>query len=144
VRSGTAAPDVHTSAAIKQTLLAAKAPTWVAAGATRARVDKMLAALGIADAVAAKLVLAHSVDEAVELVTSGKSDLMIMLASEILPVAGAQYVGPLPDEFASYVSFAAAVSPASSARPAAERSIAALRAADTASVYASKGMELPR
>ena len=143
VRASTSLPDLKTSDGVKKTFLAAKSVTWVGAGAARAQVDRMLQALGIADAVAAKVALAQSVEEALERVADGKSDLAVMLKSEILPAKGVQYAGPFPGEFASYVSFAGAASAGTTARRAADRVVAELRAPASASAYAAKGMELP-
>jgi molybdate transport system substrate-binding protein len=143
VRAGVALPDLKTNDGVKKTFLAAKSVTWVGAGAARAPVDRMLRELGIADAVAAKLTLAQSVEEGLELVATAKSDLTVMLASEILPAKGVQYAGAFPAEFASYVSFAGAASAGTASRAAGDRVVAALRAPASASAYAAKGMELP-
>lgn len=142
VRAGARKPDIGTSDAIKKALLDAQSPTYVGAGAARAPVDRMLATLGIADAVAPKVVVARSVDEALASVAAGRADMILAPTSEILPVTGVQYVGPLPGEFASYISFAGAVSPTTSAGPAAERFVAELRRPGAASSYRAKGMEL--
>jgi molybdate transport system substrate-binding protein len=142
VRAGAAKPDIGTPDAIKKALLATKSPTYVGAGAARAPVDRMLAALGIADAVASKVVVARSVDEALESVAAGHADMILAPTSEILPAAGVQLVGPLPGEFTSYISFAGAVSPTTSAASAAQRFVAELRRPGAASSYRAKGMEL--
>ena len=143
VRAGAPLPDLKTNDGVKKAFLDAKSVTWVGAGAARAPVNRMLEALGIGDAVAAKVALAQSVEEGLERVADGKSDLTVMLASEILPAKGVQYAGPFPGEFASYVSFAGAASASTSSRMAADKVVAALRAPASASAYAAKGMELP-
>jgi molybdate transport system substrate-binding protein len=143
VRAGAPLPDLKTPDGVKKVFLAAKSVTWVGAGAARAQVDRMLQALGIADAVAAKLALAQSVEEGLKRVADGESDLTVMLASEILPAAGLKYAGPFPGQFASYVSFAGAASATTTSRAAADRFVAALHAPASASAYAAKGMELP-
>src|SRR5262249_24602795 len=89
-------PDLETADGVKKAFLGAKSVTWVGAGAARAQVDKMLAALGISDAVTAKLALVQSVDEAIDRVAGGKSDLAVMLASEILAAGGLEVRGHLP------------------------------------------------
>jgi len=144
VRASAPLPDLKTPDAVKKTFLDAKSVTWVGAGAARVQVDKMLRALGIADAVAAKLALAQSVEESLGRVADGKSDLTVMLASEILPAKGVKYAGPFPEQFASYVSFAGAVGAGTISRAAAARVVAALHAPASASAYAAKGMELTR
>jgi molybdate transport system substrate-binding protein len=143
VRAGAAMPDLETADGVKKAFLDAKSVTWVGSGAARAQVDKMLAGLGIADAVTAKLALVQSVEEGLDRVADGKSDIAVMLASEILPAQGVKYAGRFPAPYTGYVSFAAAASAGSHARAAADRVVAALRAPATLSVYAAKGMELP-
>ena len=143
VRAGAALPDLETADGVKKAFLDAKSVTWVGAGAARAQVDKMLASLGIADAVAAKLALVKSVEEALDRVANGKSDITVMLASEILPAPGVKYAGRFPAPYTGYVSFAGAAGAGTHARAAADRVVAALRAPATLNVYAAKGMELP-
>jgi|SRR5262245_22789860 len=144
VRAGAALPDLETADGVKKAFLDAKSVTWVGAGAARAQVDKMLASLGIADAVAAKLALVQSVEEGLDRVADGKSDITVMLASEILPAQGVKYAGRFPAPYTGYVSFAGAASAGTHARAAVDRVVAALHAPATLNVYAGKGMELPR
>ena len=144
VRAGAALPDLETADGVKKAFLDAKSVTWVGSGAARAQVDKMLSSLGIADAVAAKLALVQSVEEGLDRVADGKSDITVMLASEILPAQGVKYAGRFPAPYPGYVSFAGAAGAGSRARAAAERVVAALHAPATLNVYAAKGMELPK
>jgi molybdate transport system substrate-binding protein len=143
VRAGAPLPNLETADGVKKAFLDAKSVTWVGAGAARAQVDKMLASLGIADAVNAKLALVQSVEEGLDRVADGKSDITVMLASEILPAQGVKYAGPFPAPYTGYVAFAGAANAGTHARAAADRVIAALRAPSTLNVYAGKGMELP-
>jgi len=143
VRAGAALPDLDTADGVKKAFLDAKSVTWVGNGAARAQVDKMLASLGIADAVAAKVALVQSVEEGLDRVADGKSDITVMLASEILPAPGVKYAGRFPAPYTGYVSFAGAASAGTHARAAADRVVAALHAPAAVNVYAGKGMELP-
>jgi molybdate transport system substrate-binding protein len=143
VRAGAPLPNLETADGVKKAFLDAKSVTWVGAGAARAQVDKMLASLGIADAVAAKLALVKSVEEGLDRVADGKSDITVMLASEILPAPGVKYAGRFPAPYTGYVSFAGAAGAGSHARAAADRVVAALHLPATLNVYAAKGMELP-
>ena len=115
VRSGAPKPDIATPETVKKTLLNAKSMTWVTAGASRVHIDRMVESLGIVSEVKAKTVLTQAVDESVERVADGKTEMIITLTSEILPAKGVQYVGPLPAKFQNYVAFAAGVGPKSSA-----------------------------
>jgi molybdate transport system substrate-binding protein len=143
VRDGAPAPDIRTPEAVKQTLLNAKSMTWVSIGASRAHIDRMIEALGIASQVKSKIDLTQSVDESIAHVAQGKTEMIITLTSEILPAKGVRYVGPLPAKFQNYVSFSAGISPKSSVPAAAALFIKRLAAPTAAPVYQAKGMELP-
>ena len=70
--------------------------------------------------------------------------MIVTLISEILPAKGVQYVGPLPDKFQSYVTFAASVRPKAKLPAAGALFIKQLTGVRAAEVYVSKGMEAPR
>lgn len=143
VRSGASKPDVKTPEAVKQTLLNAKSLTWVTAGASRAHIDRMVETLGITAEIKPKTILTQAVDESTASVAQGKTEMILTLISEIVPAKGVQYVGPFPEKFQNYVSFAAGISPKSSAAAASALFIKLLRAPSTASTYEKNGMELP-
>jgi molybdate transport system substrate-binding protein len=141
VKSGAPKPDVRTPEAAKKSLLDAKSLTWVSGGASRAHIDRMLDALGIASDVKSKTVLTRAVDESVALVAEGKNEMILSLTSEVLPAKGIEYVGPLPANFQNYVSFEAGVNPKASAPAAAALFIKLLVAPAVAAAYKAKGME---
>jgi molybdate transport system substrate-binding protein len=143
VRAGAAKPDVRTPEAVKKALLNAKSMTWVAAGASRAHIDRMLEGLGIAADVKSKIQLTQAVDESLARVANGKAEMILTLTSEILPASGVQYVGPFPEKFQNYVSFSAGVGAKSSAPAAAALFIKRLTGLGVIRVYQAKGMELP-
>ena len=96
--------------------------------------------LQIADMVQAKAVLVNGGLVAEKLV-SGEADLAIHQISEILPVRGAQLVGPLPESIQNYTRYAGAVS---SQTPRAELARAFLQSFTTpeaAKTIADKGMQ---
>jgi molybdate transport system substrate-binding protein len=143
VRSGAAKPDIRTPDAVKQTLLNAKSLTWVSVGASRVHIDRMLGSLGIADQVKGKILLTQGVDQSIESVASGKTEMILTLTSEIMPAKGVQYVGPFPATFQNYVAFAAGVSPKSALPAAGALMIKRLSAPAVARAYEARGMELP-
>jgi molybdate transport system substrate-binding protein len=143
VRDGGPKPDVKTPEAVKQTMLNAKSLTWVTAGASREHIDKMIEALGIASAIKSKVALTKGVDESNDLVAQGKNEMVVTLISEIKPAKGVQYVGPLPDQFQSYVKFAAGASPKSALPAASALFIKQLTVPPADKVYVAKGMEGP-
>ena len=140
IRAGTGKPDI-TADGIKQTLLNAKAVTYASDGASRVHIEKMFDALGISDKMKPKLVLVQGSDASLTAVKSGKAELIITLISEILPDKGVELIGPLPEKFQSYVSFAAGVSASSKNADAANALLKFLAAPKAASTFKAKGIQ---
>jgi len=141
VRQGARKPRIGTAAEMKQTALEAKAVTYAGNGASRPHIDAMWQKLGIADAVKAKALLEQGSERSIARVNAGDADVLITLISEILPAPGIDLVGPLPAEFRSEVTFAAAVG-AAAADPAAARAlIASLVSAGATPILRQKGLE---
>jgi molybdate transport system substrate-binding protein len=141
IRAGAAKPDVSTPEALKKALLNAKSITYAAAGASRPPTDKMLAAMGIADALKSKTLLLAGAEETSAAVRDGKAEILITLISEIVSAKGLELAGPLPREFQSYVAFAAGLSPKAQNAEAAKAAIKFLTGAKAAAAYKAKGME---
>lgn len=141
VRQGTRKPRIGTVAEIKQALVDAKGVSYAGNGASRPHIEKMFASLGIGDAMKPKSLLEQGSDGAIARVAKGDAELLITLVSEILPAPGIELVGPLPKEFRSDVTFAAAVS-AAAANPAAARGlIASLVSRESTATLREKGLE---
>lgn len=141
IRAGAAKPDVSTPEALKKTLLNAKSITYAAAGASRPPTDKMLAAMGIADALKSKTLLLSGAEETSAAVREGKAEILITLISEIISAQGLELAGPLPKQFQSYVGFAAGVSPNAKNAEAAKAAVKFLTSPKALAAYKSKGME---
>ena len=126
VRNGATEPDVSSPDAIRRTLLAARSiaysdPKIAPSGI---HLTKILANLGIAEAVHAKTVLRTPFDGGVALVASGAVEIGLYLVSEIQAVEGVKLAGALPAELQSYVIYAGAVAAQS---PAPDAALAFLR-----------------
>ena len=141
IRAGAPKPDVSTPEALKKALLNAKSITYAAASASRPPTDKMLATMGIADALKSKTLLLAGAEETSAAVRDGKAEILITLISEIVSAKGLELAGPLPKEFQTYVSFAAGVSPKAQNAEAAKAAIKFLTGAKAAAAYKAKGME---
>jgi len=118
VRRGAAPCDVSTTEALRASLLAAASlaysdPKLAPSGI---HLDKVLANLGIADAVQPKTTLRTPFDGGVALVADGKVEMGIYLMSEIRMVDGVTLAGLLPSELQSYVVYAGAVAANSSSQ----------------------------
>ncbi|HYS26009.1 MAG TPA: substrate-binding domain-containing protein [Vicinamibacterales bacterium] len=140
-REGAARPDVRTPAAIKQSLLNAKAIAYTGNGASRPAIDRMIERLGVAKEMQAKSHLTAA-GAAPASVAKGESDLVLTLISEILPERGVALAGPLPSDFQAYLGFSAAASAKAAGNAAAAKVIAFLHGSAAAATYNAKGMEV--
>jgi molybdate transport system substrate-binding protein len=136
-RKGAAKPDVATTEKFKQALLAAKSVAYLEAGLTATHVKGVLQKLGIADAVQGKAVNLR----AAEAVAEGKADIGVTQISEILPVAGAELAGLLPDDIQERSVFPAAIATNSKSPDAARALIKFLTLPAAAKLLKAKGLD---
>jgi molybdate transport system substrate-binding protein len=144
IRKGAPRPDIRTSEALKHTLLSSKSLTYAEDGASRVHIEKMLDRLGIFGTMKPRIALTQGSARGLANVAAGQGDLAMTLISEILPVDGVELLGPLPGEFQSYVSFAAAVNVNAKSAEAGTALIRFLAGPSTAPTYKTKGMEPPK
>jgi molybdate transport system substrate-binding protein len=140
-RAGAPKPDISTVAAFKQTLLDARSIVYTdpaKGGASGVYFARVLDRLGIAEQLKGKTILVPGA-QAAEVVARGEAELGIAQGSEIVPVAGAQLVGPLPGELASTTMFAAGIGAASKTPDAAKTLIKFLTGPDAAPRLKTKG-----
>jgi len=142
-RAGAPVPDISSVDAFKQTLLAARSIAYAdpaKGGASGVYFAGVLNRLGITEQLKDKMILVPG-PQAAEVVAKGDAELGVAQASEIVPVAGAQLVGPLPGELASTTVFSAGIGAASKSPEATKRLIQFLTAPDAASRLKTKGFE---
>ncbi len=138
VRAGAPKPEIGTVEALKRTLLQAGTLGY-SDGPSGAYVAGLLVRLGIAEQMAPKTRLTSA--PVGELVAKGEAEIGIQQIVAILPVRGAELVGPLPSELQNIIIYAAGIS-ARAAQPAAARAfIAFLRGPEVARIICAKGME---
>ena len=102
-RAGAPKPDMSSVDAFKRSLLAAKSIVYAdpaKGGASGVYFASVLDRLGIAEQMKPKTILVPGA-QAADVVAKGEAELGVAQASEIVPVAGAQLVGPLPGEYAT-------------------------------------------
>src|SRR5262249_17841395 len=110
-RDGAPKPDISSADALKRALLSAKSIAYgdpALGGVSSVHFARVLDRLGISEQLKAKTMLLRDVFAA-EVVAKDQAELGVGQASEIVPVKGAQLVGPLPGEFASVTVFAAGI-----------------------------------
>jgi molybdate transport system substrate-binding protein len=142
VKSGTLPPETGTVEQFKQAVLNAHKVAYIdpaSGGSSGIYLDGLFQRLGIADAVRVKAVLVPGGLVAERLVTN-EADLAIHQVSEILPVAGVTFVGPLPDAIQNYTTYAAALSSHSTHPQAAQALLATLAGPEAAEILRTKGM----
>ena len=140
VRAGAAKPDIGTTEAFKRTLLAAKSVARSTEGTSGIYFDRLIERLGLAETMRDKIVLGPS-GRVAELVARGEAEMAVQQVPELLPVAGAQYVGPFPPELQLYSDFTAGIASASRHRDVAAAFVKALTAPEAAALFKAAGLE---
>ena len=142
VKAGAPKPDISTPEAFKRALLAAKSIAYSRAGASGIIAAKLMERLGLAGQLKDKIMLVDGVPVA-EVVAKGEAEIGMQQINVILPVAGADYVGPLPAELQSYVDFAVGVLAVSKEREAARELVKFMSSPEAAPLIRKSGMEPP-
>ncbi len=118
IRQGAAKPDISTADAFKRTLLSAKSIAYgdpALGGASSVYFANLLQRPGIAEAVKGKTKLTPS-GESAQPVAAGEAELGIGQISEIVPVRGAELLGPFPADLQVYTAFTAGAKDAAAAQ----------------------------
>jgi molybdate transport system substrate-binding protein len=139
VRAGASKPDIGTVAALRKSLLAAKSVAYSGSVSGTYVSTELYAKLGIASEMAAK---SRRIDrERVgAVVARGDAEIGFQQMSELMPIAGIDVVGPLPDEVQKASVFSAGVIARSTNVEAARKLIAALASPDAAHAIALTGL----
>jgi molybdate transport system substrate-binding protein len=140
VRAGAKKPDISTVEKFKHALLEAKSVVRSRDGASGKAFEALMERLGITEALRDKIVVGPA-GRIAELVARGEGELAVQQVPELVPVKGADYVGPWPHELQTYSLFGAGISAGSKQREVAQAFIAALAAPANAALYKAKGLE---
>jgi len=133
-------PDIGTVENFKRALLEAKSVVRSRDGASGVYFDALLGRLGIAEAMRGKVILGPG-GRVAEFVAKGEADLAIQQISELLPVTGADFVGPVPPELQHYTVFSAGVGVRSADPDMAKAFIGALVTPAAIALFKAKGLE---
>ncbi len=137
IRKGAPRPDLSTTEAFKNTLLAAKSISYNERGLTGNYLKVLFQRLGIADAVKAKF----KDGSGAELVGKGETEIGLTQASEVALVAGVELGGTLPPEIQNYTVFPAAVTASTKEPDAAKALLKFLATPEAARLMKAKGLE---
>ena len=106
VKNGSPLPDISTEAQLREALLAAKSIAYSASASGVYYETELLKKLGIHDQVMPKS--RKIVTERVgTIVARGEAELGLQQVSELLPIEGISFVGPLPESVQKYTVFSA-------------------------------------
>jgi molybdate transport system substrate-binding protein len=138
IRAGAPKPDIATVENLKAALLAARTIGY-SDGPSGAYIADLLVRLGIGEAVKPKIRLTSR--PVAEIVASGEAEIGMQQIVAILPVMGAQLVGPLPSELQNVIVYAAGVAATAHDAEAARAFIAFMTTPDVARITRTVGME---
>ena len=109
-------------------------------GASGVHFSKVVDRLGITDQLKSKTILVPG-PQAAEVVSKGEAEIGIAQSSEIVPVVGAEVLGPLPGEFASTTVFAAGIGATAKSPEVARSLIQFLTGPVARPVFSAKGFQ---
>lgn len=126
VRAGAHQPDISSADALKISLLDANTVAY-SAGASGVYIVSMLQKLGIYDQVKGKVVTVKPSEPVGEVVARGDAEIGFHQVSELLPVKGIQYLGPLPAEIQNITVYSGGIHSGTKVEGAAKALMAFLR-----------------
>jgi molybdate transport system substrate-binding protein len=138
VRAGAPKPDIATVDAFKRAVLQAGSVTY-SDGPSGLYIAGLMERLGLAEAIKSKTKL--TTGPVAELLARGEAELGLQQIVAILPVKGADLVGPLPDELQNIIVYAAGLSARSANGEAARKFIAFTATPEVVDLIRAKGME---
>jgi molybdate transport system substrate-binding protein len=138
VRVGAPKPDIGNVEALRRALVEARSIAY-SDGPSGAYVAGLLGKLGIGEAVAAKVKLTSG--PVAELVARGEAELGMQQIVAILPVAGAQLVGPLPAELQNVIVYAAGLSSRAAEPAAAAAFVSFMRGEEAKQLMHANGLD---
>jgi len=138
VRAGAPKPDIGTVEALRRALLAAKSIAY-SDGPSGAYIANLLQRLGIAEETKAKTKLTSRL--VAEIVAEGEAELGMQQIVAILPVKGADLVGPLPHELQNIIVYAAGLAPGAALNAAARTFMAFMATPEVVALIRGRGME---
>jgi len=140
IRAGAPKIDASSSDGIRKALPAAKTIAY-SAGPSGVHMERLIAKWGLTDQLKAKIVPPIPNVPIGEVVARGDAEIGFQQVSELLPVKGIDYLGPLPADIQEVTVFSAAVHKAAEPTDAARALLKYLTAPEAAPIIRKTGME---
>ena len=145
VKHGARPPDISSKDKFRDAMLAARAVVHATPGQTPSgtHMGKVMEDLGIAEAMAKKVIHKPALDGGVQLIAAGEADIGMYPASEVTGIDGLTVVGSLPPGLDLAIVYGAAVSADSAAPDAAAAFVRFMASAEHRAVWKEAGFTPP-
>src|SRR3977135_1730907 len=140
IRAGAPKIDASSSEGIRKALIAAKTIAF-SAGPRGLHIERLIAKWGLTDQLKAKIVPPIPNVPIGEVVARGDAEIGFQQVSELLPVKGIDYLGPLPADIQEVTVFSAGVHKGAVAADAGRALLKYLTAPEAAPIIRKTGME---
>jgi molybdate transport system substrate-binding protein len=140
VRAGAPKPDISSGDALKRALLAAKSIAY-SSGPSGVYMEGLFQRLGIADEIKPKLKQTQPGNPVGEVIARGEAEIGFQQVSELLPIAGIDYIGPLPPDIQHITVFSGGIHTGAKQPDAAKALVKFITAPAAVPVIKKKGME---
>jgi molybdate transport system substrate-binding protein len=140
VRAGAPKPDISSVEALKRTLLEAKSIAYSASASGVYLSTELFPKLGVWEAIKDKAKRIES-ERVGTIVARGDAQIGFQQVSELLPIAGIDYVGPLPEDVQKVTVFSAGIAVGAPQPEAARALVKFLASPASASTIAKSGLE---
>ena len=140
VRAGAPKPDISSGDALKRALLAAKSIAY-SSGPSGVYMEGLFRRLGIADEIKPKLKQTQPGNPFGEVIARGEAEIGFQQVSELLPIAGIDYIGPLPPDIQHITVFSGGIHTGAKQPDAAKALVKFITAPAAVPVIKKKGME---
>ena len=143
VKEGATKPDISTKEKFREAMLAARSVVHATPGKTPSgtHMGKVMEQLGIADAMAKKVIHWPALEGGVQLVAEGQAEIGIYPASEVANIKGLAVVGPLPAGIDLNTLYGAAATAESAAGDAAAAFVKFMAASENRGVWKHAGFD---
>ncbi len=140
VRAGAPKPDIGTPETFKNALLAAKSIGY-SRGPSGVHFESVMKRLGIFDQVKGKLIQPELGVRVGALVAKGDAEIGVQQINELIPIAGIDFIGPLPSELQTVLVYSTGLPATAKEREVAQALVKFLTSEAALPVFKKLGME---